>query len=39
VLSDGSARPMAGMVLLGAVGAVVADRLRPRPARRDERVG
>jgi len=39
LLSDGSARPMAGMVLLGAVGAVVADRLRPRPVRRDERVG
>jgi len=30
-LSDGSARPMATLMLIGAVGAVVADRLRPKP--------
>ena len=30
VLSDGTARPMAAMMLAGAVGTVVADRLRPK---------
>ena len=29
-LSDGTARPMAALLLLGALGAVAADRLRPR---------
>ncbi len=29
-LSDGTARPMAAMVLLGGIGAVTADRLRPK---------
>ncbi len=31
-LSDGTARPMALLMLTGAVGAVLADRLRPGPA-------
>ena len=30
-LGDGTARAMAGLLLLGAVGAVAADRLRPKP--------
>lgn len=30
--SDGTARPMAILMLTGAVGAVLADRLRPKPA-------
>ena len=30
-LTDGTARPMAAMLLLGALGAFTADRLRPRP--------
>ncbi len=30
LLGDGTARPLAGMMLLGAVGLLVADRLRPR---------
>ena len=30
-LSDGTARPMAILMLTGAVGAVLADRLRPKP--------
>ena len=30
VLSDGTPRPMAAMLLAGAIGAVLADRLRPR---------
>jgi DHA1 family bicyclomycin/chloramphenicol resistance-like MFS transporter len=30
VLDDGTARPMAGLMLLGAIGAVVADFCRPR---------
>ena len=29
--TDGSARPMAALILIGAVGAVIADRLRPTP--------
>lgn len=29
---DGTARPMAALMLLGALGTVVADRLRPKPA-------
>ena len=29
-LTDGTPRPMAAMLLAGAVGAVLADRLRPR---------
>ena len=33
VLTDGTPRPMAALVLLGAVGAVVADRMRPAPPR------
>lgn len=32
-LSDGTARPMAALMLLGAIGAVAADRLRPQPVR------
>ena len=32
VLTDGTPRPMAAMVLAGAIGAFAADRLRPRPA-------
>lgn len=36
-LSDGTARPMAAMLLLGALGAVAADRLRPHlPAKAKE---
>ena len=36
-LSDGTARPMAAMLLLGALGAVTADRLRPHmPAKAKE---
>ena len=31
--TDGSARPMAALILLGAVGAFVADRLRPAIAK------
>ncbi|GAC1477732.1 MAG: multidrug effflux MFS transporter [Acetobacteraceae bacterium] len=31
VLSDGTARPMSLLMLLGAIGVVVADRLRPLP--------
>jgi DHA1 family bicyclomycin/chloramphenicol resistance-like MFS transporter len=31
-LSDGTARPMATLMLIGAVGVVLADRLRPKPA-------
>lgn len=34
-LSDGTARPMAAMLLLGAVGTVVADRMRPPPINKD----
>jgi MFS transporter, DHA1 family, multidrug resistance protein len=30
--SDGTARPMAMLMLIGAVGTVVADRIRPKPA-------
>ena len=30
VLSDGTARPMAALMLAGAIGTVVADRLRPK---------
>lgn len=30
-LTDGTARPMAGLVLVGALGVVLADRLRPKP--------
>lgn len=30
LLADGTARPMAGLMLLGAVGATLADRARPR---------
>jgi len=30
--SDGTARPMAALMVLGATGAVLADRLRPKPA-------
>ena len=30
-LSDGTARPMAALMLAGALGAVLADRLRPKP--------
>ncbi len=30
-LSDGTARPMATLMLIGAVGVVLADRLRPKP--------
>ena len=32
LLSDGTARPMATLMLIGAVGVVAADRLRPKPA-------
>lgn len=32
VLDDGTARPMAALMVLGAIGTVVADRLRPRAA-------
>ena len=32
VLTDGTARPMAVLMLIGAVGAVTADSLRPKPA-------
>lgn len=32
VLDDGTARPMAVLMLLGALGTLAADRLRPRPA-------
>jgi len=32
VLSDGTARPMAALMLIGAVGTVIADRIRPKPA-------
>ena len=31
LFSDGTARPMAALVLVGAAGAVLADRLRPVP--------
>ncbi len=30
-LTDGTARPMASLMLLGAIGVVTADRLRPKP--------
>ncbi len=30
-LSDGTARPMATLMLIGAVGVVIADRIRPKP--------
>ena len=30
-LSDGTARPMATLMLIGAVGVVLADRIRPKP--------
>jgi DHA1 family bicyclomycin/chloramphenicol resistance-like MFS transporter len=34
LITDGTARPMAGLILLGALGAVLADRLRPPPGLR-----
>lgn len=39
LLSDGTARPMAALMLLGAIGTVAADRLRPKlPAETKEKV-
>jgi len=31
LLADGTARPMAGLIVAAAIGAVIMDRLRPRP--------